>query len=86
MDWFVKARKKYGNPVVYVHPITGDYRIPLAPDEPMPERYKLQGYERREFTSYLEHQKWCNDHNLVNKYAEGISNEDDILGKNKWGY
>lgn len=86
MDWFERTRKKYGKPIVWVHPLTGEYRIPPDEDAPMPERYKMQGYEVREFSSYFEHQKWCRDHGLVNHFVEGIKEDQDALNKNRWGY
>jgi len=78
MDNFVRTRKKNGKPVIYIHPITGDYKVPMEPDAAMPLRYKMQGYERREFNSYFEHNAWCRSKGLVNHYAEGVRNDDDV--------
>ena len=73
-------------PVIYIHPVTGDYKIPGRNDVEMPLRYKMQGYERREFDSYFEHQRWMKSKGLVNHAAEGIREHEDALGKNRWGY
>lgn len=77
---------KKDRPVIYYNPVTGDYKIPMRTDVPMPSRYQMQGYERVEFNSYLEHAAWCRKRGLVNHMAEGIKVEDDALGKNRWGY
>jgi len=85
MYGFVKRRKRVGKPVIWIHPVTGDYKIPPADDCPIPDRYKLQGYERREFNSYFEHSAWCKSKGLVNHYAEDVRDDGDIQ-KNRWGY
>lgn len=85
MDGFVKKRYKVGKPVVYIHPVTGDYKIPASEEQEMPLRYKMQGYERREFNSYFEHAAWCKSKGLVNHYAEDVRDDGDVQ-KNRWGY
>lgn len=40
--------------VVWYNPQTGEHRTPGRNDVPMPERYRAQGYERRELTSLSE--------------------------------
>ena len=72
-------------PVIYIHPVTGDYKIPGRNDVEMPLRYKMQGYERREFASYHEHAAWCKSKGLVNHAIEGIKEDQDIQ-KNRWNY
>lgn len=73
-------------PMVWEHPVTGEYKIPPSNDAQMPSRYELQGYVERRFSSYYEHAAWCRKHGLVNHQAEGITVDKDALGKNKWGY
>ena len=73
-------------PVLWIHPVTGEYKVPGRNDVEMPLQYKMQGYERREFNSYFEHQQWMRSKGLVNHAAEGISVDRDALGKNRWGY
>lgn len=73
-------------PVVWLHPVDGRYEIPPRNDVPMPSRYEMQGFVRKEFDSYFEHAQWCKKVGLVNHGAEGISVDKDALGKNKWGY
>lgn len=73
-------------PLIWVHPLTGDYKIPPTNDVEMPLRYKMQGYEERRFNSYMEHARWCASKNLVNHASEGVSVDKDALGTNKWGY
>lgn len=62
-------------PIVWEHPTTGEVRYPGRNDGEMPKYYKDQGYERREITSYREHQKFNKEHGLVNHAAEGIRDE-----------
>lgn len=72
-------------PVIYIHPVTGEIKYPMKGDVEMPLRYKMLGYERREFNSYLEHASWCRSKGLVNHAVEGISVDIDAQ-KNRWGY
>ena len=72
--------------VVWENPITGEFKVPPDPDAPLPSRYEMQGFVRREFNSYFEHSAWCRKHGVVNHKVEGIHNDDDALGKNRWGY
>lgn len=62
-------------PVVWQHPLTGEVRYPGRNDGEMPKYYKEQGYERKEITSYREHQKFNKEHGLINHAAEGIKDE-----------
>jgi len=59
-------------PVVFEHPVTGEVRYPPRQDSPMLPSYKERGFERKEFTSYQEHQKWCKAHEVINHGMEGI--------------
>lgn len=81
MDIYIPKRNKRGNPVLWLNPVTGDYRVPMDPDAPIPDKYKALGLERREFTSYHEHQSVCKKLGLVNHYDEDIRNDDDLLGR-----
>lgn len=85
MDGFVRKRKKVGKPVMYIHPVTGEYRVPASDEQEMPLRYKMLGYERREFNSYHEHAAWCKSKGLVNHYIEGIGDDKDAQ-VSRWGY
>lgn len=60
-------------PVVFENPQTGEVRYPARQDSPMMPGYKERGFERKEFTSYKEHQAWCKDHDVINHAAEGIN-------------
>ena len=62
-------------PIVWEHPVTGEIRYPGRNDGEMPQYYKDQGYQKREITSYQEHQKFNKEHGLVNHAAEGIRDE-----------
>jgi len=59
-------------PVVFENPQTGEVRYPARQDSPMMPGYKERGFERKEFTSYHEHQDWCKAHDVINHAAEGI--------------
>lgn len=61
-------------PVVWQHPKTGEVRYPGHTGE-MPGYYQSQGYERKEFTSYQEHKKFCDDNGMINHAVEGIKDE-----------
>lgn len=84
MDAFVRTLKKRGKPRVWIHPVLGEPKFPMG-DEPMPLRYKQQGYEERVFESYFEHKQWCKSKGLVNHALEGIKDEDDAQ-LSRWGY
>ena len=84
MDWHTKGRSKYGRVVVWENDINGEYRIPMHDDDPMPSRYQMQGFVRKELT-YWEHKSFCKRHNLVNHAMEDVRNDDDIQ-TNRWGY
>lgn len=86
MDVQIIKRRKEGKAVVWLHPITGEYRIPPTDDAPMPSRYELQGFIRKEFNSYFEHQAWCKKVGLRNHAAEDVKDDGDLLKKNAWGY
>lgn len=59
-------------PVVFENPQTGEVRYPARQDSPMMPGYKERGFERKEFTSYAEHKKWCDKNQVVNHGLEGI--------------
>jgi hypothetical protein len=83
---FVRKYHKHGKPTVWIHPVTGDYKIPPTDDTVMPLRYRMLGYEVREFHSYHEHQRWMKSKGLVCHATEDVRDDGDLLGKNKWGY
>ena len=85
MEIIITGRKENRKPRIWIHPVSGELRYPMG-DEPMPERYRMRGFEERVFESYFEHQRWCKSKGLVNHAAEGISVTEDALDKNKWGY
>lgn len=64
-------------------PETGkvEIRYPGRNDGDMPSYYKSQGYEKTEFNSYQEHQKFCRENGLVNHKAEGIRDQADRDGR-----
>jgi hypothetical protein len=64
-------------PIVWEHPVTGEHKTPGRNDVPMPERYKQQGYVKREFKSYQEHRAWTEAKGLVSHKVEGI--KDSVL-------
>lgn len=55
--------------VVYEHPETGKIVWPGRNDRPMPERYRLQGYARKEMRSLHEVDQFSKKHNVVNEAA-----------------
>src|SRR4029077_14359320 len=59
-------------PILWIHPKTGEVRYPGRNDGVMPKYYSEQGYEKKEFTSYQEHQNFCDSKYLVNHAVEGI--------------
>lgn len=77
---------KKDRPVIYIHPVTGDYKVPMKAEVDMPLRYKMLGYERKEFDSYFDHQRWMRSKGLICHKTEDISVDKDALGTNKWGY
>lgn len=85
MDVQFPKSKKHGKPVVWMNPVTGEYRIPPSDDVDMPLRYQMRGYVRHEFTSYFEHQAWMRKVGLRNHAAEDVRNDGDLLGKDRWG-
>lgn len=87
MEGFVKNKKKVGRVVVWEkdNPLPGDYKIPMHDDDPMPSRYQIQGYVRKEL-NYWEHKAFCKRHGLVNHLMEDVRDDGDALGKNRWGY
>jgi hypothetical protein len=60
-------------PVVWENPHNGEVRY-LHTDH-MESHYKSQGFEKKEFPSYYEHKKWCDEHGVVNHALEGIKDE-----------
>lgn len=59
-------------PVIWENPLTGEVRYPPRKESPMLQAYKDRGFQRKEFTSYNEHQQWCKSHDVINHAAEGI--------------
>lgn len=60
-------------PSVYENPTTGEKRF-LHTDY-MAKHYESQGFQKREFNSYYEHKKWCDQNGYVNHAVEGIKDE-----------
>ncbi len=83
MEVFFPRRKKSGNPVVYIHPVTGEYEIPMNPDVPIPLRYAVRGFIKKEFTSYHEHTSWMKQVGLVNHATEDVRNDGDIIKRSE---
>lgn len=48
---------------------TGDVKYPPRNDVPMPERYKQQGYQRRELSSLQEIHRFEKQHNVLSEIA-----------------
>lgn len=86
MDVHFPKSRKYGKVVVWEkdNPIPGDYKIPPVDDAPMPSRYEIQGYKRKEL-SYWDHKAFCKRHGLVNHAMEGVRDDND-LQVSRWGY
>ncbi len=56
---------------VAIHPLTGDPVFCFAsPTDPLPERYRRLGYEKRQFHSIHELRAWCRSKGLVNDVLE----------------
>ncbi len=60
--------------VVYRHPATGKVRYPPRNDQPMPERYRQQGYERVTLPTLRSVDRFCADNGVVNEKAHFDSN------------
>ena len=43
--------------VIFQHPVTGERRVPARADQPMPEVYARQGFERREIESMIQYER-----------------------------
>jgi len=66
--------------VVWYNPQTGRHSTPGRNDVPMPERYRKAGYERREFETLRDLDKYCKANKLVNEkanYNSGRSYDED---------
>lgn len=50
--------------VVYYNPLTGEHRTPMRNDQPVPEVYVQQGYERREILNMT---KWEKEAGVVHE-------------------
>jgi hypothetical protein len=72
-------------PIVWEHPVTGELRYPGRNDGSMPKYYAEQGYQKKEFTSYHEHQKFCKEKELVNHKVEGIRDSDKTANEQSGG-
>jgi hypothetical protein len=56
---------------VAIHPITGDPIFCFArPSDPLPERYRRLGYEKRQFHSIHELRRWCASKGLTNDVTD----------------
>lgn len=55
--------------VVYKHPRTGKVIYPGRNDQPMPERYRTQGFERVEMRSLRQIDHFSEEHGVVNEAA-----------------
>ena len=82
----IKRTQKVGKPTIWIHPVTGEYKIPMHETDPMPQRYRDQGFERRVFNSYFEHKRWMESKGLICHATEDVPDDGDALGKNRWGY
>lgn len=76
--WDISQRKRQHRPtaltgdektVVYVDPRTGNVAYPGRNDRPMEARYVNAGYERVEFSTLREVDKFCKERNLMNERA-----------------
>ena len=55
--------------VVYEHPVTKHVVYPGRNDQPMPERYRVSGYQRKEMRTLREIDRFSETHGLVNERA-----------------
>lgn len=56
---------------VAIHPVTGDPIFCFArPTDPLPDRYRRLGYEKKQFHSIHELRRWCASKGLVNDITE----------------
>lgn len=60
--------------VVYHHPGTDKIRWPGRADVPIPERYRRQGYERREFRSLRELDQFSKARGVIHEKSHFNSN------------
>ena len=55
--------------VVYEHPGTGQIRYPGRADAPLPERYRQQGFVKRELRTLRDVDTFSKQHHVVNERA-----------------
>jgi len=60
--------------VVWYNPSTGKHATPMLNNVPMPERYRRQGYIRREFDTLRSLDTYCKEAGVVNEKAHFDSN------------
>lgn len=60
--------------VVYRNPKTGNIAYPGANNQPMPERYRKDGYERLEMTTANGVKKFCKENKVRNERLDFDSN------------
>ncbi len=57
--------------VVYVNPLTGEHKTPPRADQPIPDVYARQGFERREITSMVAWEKESGSIHEASSFAPG---------------
>lgn len=57
--------------VVYLNPSTGERRVPARADQPIPEVYARQGFERVEINSMIEYEKRTGTVHEASNYRSG---------------
>ncbi len=57
--------------VVYVHPLTGERKTPPRADQPMPDIYARQGFERREILNMGAYEKETGVVHEASNYSPG---------------
>ena len=65
---------------VAIHPVTGDPIFCFAkPTDPLPERYRRLGYEKRQFRSLHELRRWCASKGLTNDITDYDQNYEGFM-------
>lgn len=68
---FVPNARESDCAAVAIHPVTGDPIFCfMRSTDPLPERYRRLGYEKRIFRSVSELRRWCASKGLVNEITE----------------
>lgn len=71
--------------VVYYNPATGEHRTPARTDQPLPEVYARQGFERREIDSMVAWEKEAgvvHESTTFNSGNEEITHEEPVYRPN----